>query len=138
MVVDSLTKFTFARPLRDATTAHTIAFLKQDILFKMFVPEIIISDNGPQFRSDVFKTFMSTMKIKHWRTAVYHPQANASECANKSIVNGIRAFIEGRHNHAGWSNYFNEIICAVNTSTHTATNVTPYFAMFGREMVLDA
>lgn len=137
VLIDSFTKFTVAQPLRETSTTATLSFLKKDVFYKLFVPEIIISDNGPQFRSNEFGKEMKKMEIKHWRTAFYNPQANATECVNKSIVNGIRAFIDDRYHHAGWTKYFNEIICAVNTSTHTATNVTPYFALFGREMVLD-
>lgn len=138
VAVDSFTKFTFAQPLRDASAAATIKFLKKEIFFKHFVPEKIVSDNGPQFKSNIFKQMMQEFKIMHWRTAYYHPQANASECANKSIINGIRSYIYEKLNHSGWSTHFDETICAINTSPHTATRVTPYFAMYGREMVLDA
>lgn len=138
VAIDSFTKFTFAQTLRDASAAATIKFLKREIMFKHFVPEKIVSDNGPQFRSNIFKQMLEEFNIVHWRTAYYNPQANASECANKSIINGIRAYIEEKFGHSGWANHFDEIICAINTSPHSATKVTPYFAMYGREMVLDA
>lgn len=137
VVVDSFTKFVFGQPLREATASATLSFLRNEIFFKYFMPEIMISDNGPQFKSIQFQNAMKEFNIKHWRTASYHPQANASECANKSIINGIRAYIEDKYSHSGWTKHFAEIVCAINTSPHTATKVTPYFAMHGREMVLD-
>lgn len=137
VVVDSFTKFVFAQPIRDATAAITIKFLRREIFSQFFVPQIIVSDNGPQFRSESFAQELKKYGIEHWRTAVYHPQANASECANKSIINGMRAYIENKYGHTGWPIHFDEVVCAYNTSPHSATGMTPYFAMFGREMVID-
>lgn len=138
VAIDSFTKFTFAQTLREASATATVKFLKKEIFLKHFVPEKIVSDNGPQFKSTIFGQMLKEFDIMHWRTAYYNPQANASECANKSIINGIRAYISEELNHSGWSKHFDEIVCAVNTSPHTATKVTPYFAMYGREMVLDS
>ena len=49
------------------------------ILLKMFaihgIPQEIVSDNGPQFRSE-FKEFTRNLDIRHTTSSPYHPQGN--------------------------------------------------------------
>lgn len=67
------------------------------------VPEYIISDNGSPFSSLEFKKFMLRYKVKHWLTSRYHPQANATEAANKTVNLSIRVFIqENSENYRSW------------------------------------
>ena len=40
------------------------------------IPDIVVSDNGPQFASDVFRQFAKKWMFKHVTTSPYHPQAN--------------------------------------------------------------
>lgn len=44
----------------------------------------------------------------------------------------IRAYLD--QDHRDWDLYLPEIECALRTSVHSATGVTPYFALFGQEM----
>jgi len=53
------------------------------------VPETVVSDNGSQFRSEAFQKLMKTYEISHVLTAVYSPQANASERVNRSVISAI-------------------------------------------------
>ena len=54
-------------------------------------PRTIVSDNGPQFLSTEFAAFLKDSDIKHIRTAVYHPAANA---AIKRFLRVLRASIQ--------------------------------------------
>lgn len=75
---------------------------------------------------------IDTYKIKHIRTAVYSPQSNAAERVNQSVLAAIRAYLQ--EDHRDWDLYLSEIECALRNSVHTATGVTPYFALFGIHM----
>lgn len=79
IILDHCTKFTFLKPLRKFVTKPIIDYLAKEIFNCYGVPETIISDNGSQFRSTEFKNLINKFGITHQFTAVYSPQANASE-----------------------------------------------------------
>lgn len=134
VVVDTFSKFVLLKPLRSATADATIEFLKNEVFLKFGVPAILISDNGSQLKSSMFAEFLNKYGVKHWRTASYHPQANATEAANKSIVNAIRAYIKNRSSQRDWDSHLAEINCALNTAKHSQTSFAPYTVLFGYNM----
>ena len=57
------------------TAKHTIQELR--LIFACFgLPEIIVTDNGPQFVSKEFEDFTSQNGIRHSKVAPYHPRSN--------------------------------------------------------------
>lgn len=135
-VVDSLTKFVHAHPLRTATTKGLVQFLENRVFLTFGVPEIVVSDNGSQFISSEFKTFLDRYSVKQWAVSRYHPQANAAEAANKTLETSIRAYIKDDKDHRDWDKYLQQIVCAMNTSQHSGTKFSPYFVNFGHNMAL--
>lgn len=132
IVVDHFSKFTFLKAMKEATSSNVMKFLVEEIFRKFGVPEILHSDNGAQFTSTHFKEMIQTYKINHWNTAPYSPQSNASERANQVVLAATRAYLE--KDHRDWDLYLSEIECALRSSIHTATGVTPFFALFGYNM----
>lgn len=132
IVVDHFSKFTFLKAMKEATTNNVIRFLVNEIFHKFGVPEVIHSDNGAQFIAKGFQKMTETYKIRHLRTAVYSPQSNASERVNQSVLAAIRAYLHD--DHRDWDLYLSEIECALRTSVHSATGVSPFFALFGYHM----
>lgn len=107
-----------------------VVLLKQ-IFRKYGVPHVIISDNGPQLKSAVFQSFLKAHNIEHWSTANYRPQANATEAANKTILNAIRSYID-ENNHRDWDKNLIEIACAYNSAKHSTTKYAPYTVLYGQ------
>lgn len=137
VVVDTFSKFVRLCPLRNATSKSTIKFLEEEVFLLFGVPEIIISDNGSQFTSTEFAKFIKSYGVKHWFTAAYHPQANASEAANKTIGIAIRSYVQDNRDHRNWDENIPKIACALNSAIHTSTKCTPYVANFGLNMCLN-
>lgn len=135
VVVDTFTKFVHVSPLRVATTKTTCRVLEDHVFLVFGVPEIIISDNGSQFIAKEFKKFLEEYSVKHWLTAPYHPQANAAEAANKTIGIAIRAYLKDQKDHRNWDVNLKKIACAMNSSIHTSTKCSPYFANFGQQII---
>ncbi|KAI8119245.1 Transposon Tf2-6 polyprotein [Lucilia cuprina] len=132
IVVDHFSKFIFLKAMKEATTNNVIQFLVTEIFHKFGVPEVIHSDNGAQFVSKSFKDMIATYKINHIKTAFYAPQSNASERVNQSVLAAIRQYLDD--DHRDWDLYLSEIECALRTSIHSATGVSPFFALFGFHM----
>lgn len=106
------------------------------MVFQLFgVPEVLLTDNGTQFVSKLFQDLLSRYNVSHWRTPSYHPQINDSERVNRVITTAIRATI--KRDHKEWANNIQTIANAIRNSVHEATHYTPYFIMFGRNMISD-
>ncbi|XP_075732178.1 uncharacterized protein K02A2.6 isoform X2 [Rhipicephalus microplus] len=95
VAVDAHTKWIEAVPVKHATTTSTITCLRA--MFSRFgVPRTIVSDNGTQFSSQDFATFVAKNNIMHLKTAPFHPQSNgAAERAVRTIKDGLRKMREG-------------------------------------------
>ena len=75
LAIDAHSKRGEVYKISSTTTSKTIECLRQ-----MFVayglPHQIVSDNGSQFTSDEFSSFMKANGIKNTRTTPYHPTSN--------------------------------------------------------------
>merc|ERR1711989_310371 len=60
----------------DTTALKTLAVLWGWFCEQNGFPTTIVSDNGPQFTSDLFKDKMAKWGIKHILTPPYHPASN--------------------------------------------------------------
>ena len=73
--MDAYLKWPEVWDMGSTSSAKTIEVMQQ--FFKKYgLPEQIVSDNGPQFRSSKFAEFLSHLGVKHYRSAVYHPATN--------------------------------------------------------------
>ena len=68
----------------------------------LWIPKVVVSDNGPQFTAQKFAEFMEGNGINHLRGAPYHPQTNGFrfvQTFKQSLQKGER----------GWRNNETEI-----------------------------
>lgn len=133
VVTDYFTKFVMVHPLRKATTKPIIKYLKDHVFYVFGVPEIVICDNGVQFRSKEFTAFMDSLKInKVWYNCKYHPQANPTERVNRVLITALSSFITD--NHRTWDEHLSEVSQALRLATHEVTQIPPSFLVFGRHV----
>lgn len=97
------------------------------------VPEVIVSDNGSQFRANDLNAFLTSFGVQHTYTAVYSPQSNASERVNRSVIAAIRAFL--KKDHSRWDEHLSAISCSLRNAYHQAIKMSPYHALFGINMI---
>ena len=77
VVVDAHSKWPEIFEIPSTSTTKTITALRH--LFSAYgLPEQVVSDNGPQFTSDEFSTFLRKNGVKHIRSAPYHPATNGA------------------------------------------------------------
>jgi len=104
---------------------------KERIIARYGVPKIVITDNGVQFSSKIFKSFLAEMGAKQQFTAPYTPQENPTERANRTVKAMIAQF--AGQDQRNWDEKWPEIMLAVNTSVSESTGYTPSFITQGRE-----
>ena len=75
IVVDYYSRWFKIRRLNDQSSSRVISVLKE--LFSTHgIPDIIVSDDGPQFSSDAFRLFTTEYDFIHVTSSPKYPRAN--------------------------------------------------------------
>ena len=75
IIVDAGSKWVEVLPTKTTTTEWCIKQLRRQ--FTIFgLPFVLVSDNGPQFKSHKFEQFLLNNGIEHKTSAPYHPATN--------------------------------------------------------------
>uniref|UniRef100_A0A8C4XBU5 Gypsy retrotransposon integrase-like protein 1 n=1 Tax=Erpetoichthys calabaricus TaxID=27687 RepID=A0A8C4XBU5_ERPCA len=95
VLVDYATRYPEAVPLRSANS-KAIARVLMEVFARVRVPKEVLTDQGTPFTSETFKEIAKLLKIKHLRTAVYHPQTNGLvERFNQTLKQMLRKVVSG-------------------------------------------
>ncbi|XP_059221616.1 uncharacterized protein LOC131996179 [Stomoxys calcitrans] len=120
-------------PLKKLVTKPIVDYLQKEIFDSYGVPEVVVSDNGTQFKCKAFQAFLNKYGVKQQFTAIHSPQANASERVNRSINAALRSYI--KDDQGKWDQYLSSINCALRNSVHQTIGMTPYEVVFGQSMI---
>jgi hypothetical protein len=132
VVVDYFTRWVELFPLRSTTSNDVANILTNEIFSRYGLPKYIVSDNGPQFVSSVFKGFCESLGLQQNFTANYHPQSNMTERVNRTLKPLIAIYAE--HQPHSWDKEIQQIAFAIRTAVNETTGETPAFMMFGRDL----
>lgn len=135
VVIDCFSKYLFVKPMMRPTAKNVVKYLEEFVFDINGTPAEIISDNGQQFTSKLFQDMCQRRKIRHQRTAIYHPRANPVESTNKTIKNALKAKLLGTNDHSTWEKHVKQFVSDFNSTVHSTTQASPYFLQFGREKV---
>lgn len=133
IVMDKFSKYVLLKPLRKATAGEITRYIENEVFHVYGVPESILSDNGVQYRSNIFKNLLSTYGVKHIQTATHSPQVNASERVNRSILAAIRAYVGS--DQSNWDANISSIASSLRNRKHDSTGYSPYYLLFGQHFV---
>lgn len=73
--IDYSTGWAYAMPLTQTSATNAILLLKE-IICNHGVPEQLVTDNGTEFCSNKFSSYLKDVGIEHTKTSPYHPQTN--------------------------------------------------------------
>jgi transposase InsO family protein len=76
VAIDYLTKFAKIRALKSSVKQEVARFLYERVFTRFGTPLEIISDNGPQFLSEVVENLLACLTVKHRFTTLYKPNTN--------------------------------------------------------------
>ncbi|GFV97028.1 retrovirus-related Pol polyprotein from transposon 412 [Trichonephila clavipes] len=133
VISEHFTKWCELIPLRKASAQAIANAFFDNYIARYGAPISLISDNGPQFISDVFEHLSHRLDIKHMKTVTYRPQANITERVNRNLVQMIASFIE--ENHENWDQFLHEFAFALRTAVNETTNKTPAELFLGRKII---
>ena len=132
IVEDTSTKWVELFALTEATAANCAKILIEEVFLRYGLPRRLISDNGPQFVSEVMQLTCDLLEITQDLIPVYHPQANPSERKNRDLKPRL-AILVGEE-HSAWEDKLPLIRFAMNTSVCDTTGHTAAYLQFGRQL----
>jgi hypothetical protein len=112
----------------------TIKLYIDNVFIQYGLPDIIISDRGPQFASNVFNGIFDAIGVKHRMSTAYHPQTDGqTECYNQELEAYLRIYCAYKPDE--WSNKLSLAQFAHNARTHEAIKQSPFQLMYGTKPV---
>ena len=132
VVEDAVTKYAYFLAAKKRDNAQAAARRAFAAVFCVHgAPDTIVSDRDKLFTSTFYGALMALMHVKQaMGTSHYHDFNGAVECLNKTVEVMLRHLLSEFPD-----NDFDELLpmvqWAYNTSVHSTTHMTPYFALYG-------
>ena len=131
-VIDHFTKWAEMFPMRNQEARTVAKILFDKIICVHGCPLQILSDQGTNFESRLFKELCTLMSIDKIRTTPYKPSTNGNvERLHATMHSMIAKLVSG--NQRDWDEKLPVVAFAYRTSVQETTRFTPFFLMFGRE-----
>ena len=90
LIVDYFSRFIEISRL-NGTTAEEVILHTKSIFARHGLPEVVVSDNGPQYDSEAYANFAREFQFEHVTSSPHHPQGNGeAERAVQTIKNLLR------------------------------------------------
>ena len=127
VVVDAHSKWLEVVPVPNITSQTTISTLRS-IFATHGLPEMLVSDNGPSFKSAEFQGFLKRNGIRHVTVAPYHPASNGlAERAVQTFKSGLKKTTEG-----ALPTRLARFLFQYRITPHTTTGISPAELLMGR------
>ena len=102
---DYFTKLVEAEPLANIRDVDAKRFIWKNIVTRFGIPHVLISDNGLQFDSKMFRKYCGELGITNRYSTLTYPQGNGqAEAVNKVILNGLKKRLDDAKGN-GWKNF---------------------------------
>ncbi len=140
-MVDKFTRFCMIQPIVDMTT-RTVLDAYQHWLSLFGAPDALLSDNGSQFISELFRAYNHAHGIKQKFATPYYPETNGQvERLHRWIKERLTLisvdlgtnFVDGEDS---WDRYIPLIQHAYNSTPNEITRHSPNALIFGRDLQL--
>lgn len=129
-VVDQATRWPHIYATK-ATDTKTIVSKLTNLFSIMGKPSKLISDNGPQFRSQEFQKFCQEWNVEHRLCTPYHPSSNGEVerlfRTVKKVINTCFAL------GVDWQIPLEKFLLTYRNTPHTTTGETPANLLLGRQ-----
>ena len=137
-IIDRWTSWPEAYPLSatgDAASARVCArIITREWIPRFGVPDIITTDRGSQFTSDLWASMCKLMGITRVMTTAYHPQHYGKiERWHRSLKAALRSWLFGSHN---WMAELPWVLLGQRTSPNLDTGVSPSVLVTGQHPAL--
>ena len=130
-MMDVFSRYLFANPTQDMT-AKTVARCIIDVMTRhCYLPTVILTDKGSQFRSEVVNQIAQTLDIRISHASTKHAQAiGILEQTHASLKTSLK--ISTGERRSMWHKYVQIAVMNYNTSYHESLGCEPTTVFHGR------
>ena len=130
-IIDTYTRWPEAYAIANQET-ETILTCLEDFISRHGLPDAILTDQGRNFESQLFKSFLQSFGIIKKRTTSYHPACNGQiERFNGTLVKIIARYVAT--NQKDWDTWIPAALHAYRTTEHATTKMTPFKLLYARD-----
>jgi len=127
-MIDRFMGILVAVPVTHANAQQSLLAFFNHFISRYGVPKILISDNGPAFRSRLWAKAMQAIGIEHRFTLPYNPQCNGKvERVHRTLLTILR----GQEKPRMWPVYLPFAMLAINTYYDLERNTSPSLKSYG-------
>ena len=135
VISDYFTKWTETFAVADMRASTVADILVNQYISRFGLVREIISDQGKQFESELFRELCTRLVIDKKRCSPGHPQNNGLvERFNKTLLDMLAKYVDS--NQRNWDKYLPLVMLAYRSSVHDSTGFSPALLTFGREIEL--
>lgn len=135
VLTDHFSRWQDALAIPDATATTVATILDERVFAYLGLPEIIHTDQGTQFESELLATLCKIWGVEKTRTTAYHPEGNGVvERQNRTLGDALRTKLLGA-SQSDWDAVLPHIMRTLRSTPHTSTEETANLMMLGRESV---
>ena len=134
-IIDHFSKFAFAYPMRNQEASTVAKILVEKVICLMGTPARILTDQGPNFESNLFKELCAALGVAKVRTSPYEASTNGLIERFHLTLNAMLAKTV-KENQRNWDDRLQFVMAAYRSTQHASTSLTPNFVIFGRENVM--
>jgi transposase InsO family protein len=139
VAIDKFTKWMEVEPVCTIPAKSAVKFIR-GLVCRFGVPNCIITDNGSQFTSGLFREYYASAGIKICFASVAYPRSNGqAERANAEVLKGLKTrSFNAKLEACGkkWLDNLQSIPWSIQTTATKPTGETPFFLVYGAEAVL--
>ncbi|XP_060540149.1 uncharacterized protein K02A2.6 [Pantherophis guttatus] len=129
IVVDAFSKWLEVVPMASTTTEATIRALRR--LFATHgLPDVLVSDNGPQLTSLAMEAFLAGLGIRHALSAPYRPAGNGQ--AERMVRLTKEALT--KMGTGDWQERIDNFLLTQHITPHATTHKSPAELLMGRRL----
>ena len=131
-VVDHFSKWAEAVPLANHTAPVVARALMVHVFSRFGVPRQLLSDQGPEFESELFAQLMRWLEIDKLRTTSYKPSTNGVAERFHRTLNSMLGKVVC-DSQRDWDERLPLVMAAYRASPHNSTGFSPNQLFLGRE-----
>ena len=128
---DYFSKWIEAFPMKRTAAPGVAQCMLNGWVSRFGCPYSILSDQGSEFTSRLFKCLSDTLQARKLRTTTYHPRTDGMvERSNRTIIDVLSKYAE---KEPDWDLRLPLVLFAIRTSEHATTGFSPFKLVYGQE-----
>ena len=133
VMIDQFTRWLECIPLPSQGAEVTARAAVNEFFTRFGYPLKLVSDQGANFESSLFKAMCKLLQIHKSRTTAYRPSANGQvERMNRTLMAAVRSYCQDYRDR--WDEFVPLVASAIRGSVNRQTGYTPNKLMLGREL----